>query len=60
MNLLVRTGDVSVTVSASVAQELIARAGIEQDRDEQWVLPDGERTGDINVALRHALVLLAE
>ncbi len=60
MNLLVRTGDVSVTVSASVAQELIARAGIEQDRDEQWVLPDGERTSDINVALRHALVLLAE
>ena len=42
--------DVTITVDASLAQELIDRAGIRGD-DDGWALPDGSQTDDPAAAL---------
>jgi hypothetical protein len=51
--------DVTVRVSGSLAHELIERAGIAARKGE-WALADGSQTSDPGVALRAALVLIAE
>jgi hypothetical protein len=52
--------DVTVTVTGSVASELIARAGLGFHYDAIWRLPDGELTTDPERALTAALVAIAE
>lgn len=51
--------DVTVTVAASLAEELIARAGIERG-ENGWQLPDGTATTDPAAALTQALVVIGE
>jgi hypothetical protein len=59
-NLSIRAGNVTTTVTVSVAEELIARADIPKDHDGLWRLPNDGSTTDINAALRSALVILTE
>jgi hypothetical protein len=54
------TPDVSATVTASVAQEVIARAGIGHGDEGCWRLPDGSQTTDPRITLTAALVALAD
>lgn len=51
--------DVPVTVTHSLGEALIERAGIRRDRRGSWVGPDGRRTSAIAEALIWALVALA-
>ncbi|HEY0391476.1 MAG TPA: hypothetical protein VGC63_07195 [Solirubrobacterales bacterium] len=51
--------DVPVTVTHSLGEALIERAGIRRDRHGAWVGPDGRRTSAIAQALIWALVALA-
>lgn len=51
--------DVPVTVTRSLGETLIERAGIRRDRDGAWVDPEGRRTSAIAEALTWALVALA-
>lgn len=51
--------DVTVTVARSLAEELIARAGIEPG-EHGWLLLDGSATPDPAVALTSALVAIGE
>jgi hypothetical protein len=52
--------DVPVTVTRSLGEALIERAGIRRERDGTWVDADGRRTSAIAVALIWALVAIAE
>ncbi len=52
-------GDVTVTVNASVARDLIARAGIAATTDDRWRLSGEGDSANINAALCVALVTLA-
>jgi hypothetical protein len=52
-------GDVTITVSAATAQELIERAGI-GSAGEGWLLPGGTRTDDPAAALSEALLTIGE
>ncbi len=51
--------DVTVTVTSSLAEELIARAGIERG-EHGWLLPDANTTPDAALALTSALVVIGE
>ncbi len=53
------TPEVSATVTASVALEVIARAGIGHG-DQGWRLPDGRQTTDPRITLTAALLALAD
>lgn len=50
--------DVSVTVTRSLGEALIERAGIRRDRGGAWVHSDGRRTSAITEALTWALVAI--
>jgi len=52
--------DVTVTVTGSVASELIARAGLGLHDDACWRLRNGERTTDPTRALTDALVAITD
>ena len=51
--------DVHVTVTHSLGEALIERAGIRRDRDGSWVDIEGQRTSAIAEALAWALVAIA-
>jgi hypothetical protein len=51
--------DVPVTVTHSLGEALIERAGIRRDRRGAWVGSDGRRTSAIAEALTWALVVIA-
>jgi hypothetical protein len=53
-------GDVTVTVTSSVAAELIERAGIKPGSADCWGLRNGSQTTDPRTALTDALVVIAE
>lgn len=53
-------GDVSVTVTGSVASALIAQVGLGLWDDACWYLRNGESTTDPTKALADALVVLSE
>lgn len=53
------TPDITVTVTQSVAHELIARAGITRDERGRWVTPDSRWTWATDEALTWALVTIA-
>ncbi len=52
--------DVPITVTRSLGEALIERAGIRRDRDGTWIDPEGRRTSAIAEALTWALVGIAE
>jgi hypothetical protein len=52
--------DVAITVTASVAREVIARAGVEHGDEGCWRLPEASQTTDPRTALTDALVAIAE
>lgn len=52
--------DVPVTVTHSLGEALIERAGIRRQRDGTWVDAEGRRTSAIAEALTWALVAIAE
>lgn len=54
------TPDITVTVTRSVAYELIARAGITRHERGRWVTPDDRWTWATDEALTWALVSIAE
>jgi hypothetical protein len=53
-------GDITVTVTTSVAEGLLARAGFERDERGRWRHDDGRNTWATDEALTWALPLLAE
>lgn len=57
---LIHSDRVTVTVTDTVASDLIARAGLGSDSDDRWHLRDGTTTTDPQQALTDALVTIAE